>query len=126
MRQIGVDSPVASLVGIGQRAVGDVTADARVIESRAQDAQTGLDVAQTFAAGQLSKGHAQELVPTGKTADLVVALVAIHTTSEFVSGDKIHQLREDSFSSIHGPHPPKVSGKNGHKCDPNSNRKRFL
>jgi hypothetical protein len=53
-------------------------------------------------------------------------LVAIHTTMELVSGDEIHQLREDGFADIHGLHPPVVSGKNGHKCKANSNRKRSV
>ena len=77
LRQVGVNPIVAHFVGVGERAARDVAADTRVIQSRAQSAQTNFDLAQTVAAGQLRKSHTEKLVPTRKSADLVVAAIAI-------------------------------------------------
>src|SRR6202008_227043 len=91
LRKVGIVAPVARLVGIGQRAAGDITSNAQVIAPRSQGTQTGLDVAQTFAIGELSKGHAKKLIPT-KTADLVVALIPVYATTKLVRRNEIHPV----------------------------------
>ena len=48
-RKIRVDAAVALLVGIGQRALGDIASYAQVIELGLMGAQTGFDVAQALA-----------------------------------------------------------------------------
>jgi len=53
---------LALLVGIGQCALGDVAAYAQVIEFGLVSAQTGFDVAQTFAVSQLREGHTEKLI----------------------------------------------------------------
>jgi hypothetical protein len=68
--------------------------------------QAGLDVAQALAKGQLRKGHAQKLIPTGEALDFEVAVVPLNALAKFVSREKIHQLGENSFSGIHGRVPP--------------------
>src|SRR5687768_16459864 len=60
--EIGIDATVALLVGIGQCALGDVASYAQVIELGLVSAQTGFDVAQTFAVSQLREGYAEKLV----------------------------------------------------------------
>src|ERR1035438_277763 len=102
------------------------TANARMIEPRPQGAQAGFDIAQALAIGELSKGHAQELVPAGKTADFVVALIALDATAKLVRGNEIQQLREHRLAKMHGPHPPRMRGQHGCKSQRNSNRKRLL
>ena len=69
-------------VGIGQSAARDRAANAQVIEPAFLRAQAGHDVAQTLAEGQLGKGHAEKLVPTGETPHPIVASVALHTLGE--------------------------------------------
>jgi len=61
-RKIHVDTTVALLVGIGQRALGDVSSDNQVIELGLVGAQAGFDIAQALAIGQLREGHAEELI----------------------------------------------------------------
>jgi len=74
--EIGEDAPVSLLVGVGERTPGDLSPDARVVEFGFHGAQTGLDLAQTFAAGQLGKCHAEKLVEAGKTSHATIALIA--------------------------------------------------
>src|SRR5271157_624897 len=97
-----------------------------MVEPRPQGAQTGLDIAQAFAIGELRKRHAQKLVPAGKTADLVVALIALDGTAKLVRRNEIHQLREHRLALIHGSQPPRMWGKHGQMGRQNSNRKRSL
>jgi hypothetical protein len=44
--------------------------------------QIDLDVAQRLAVGQLSKGHAQELIHAGEVVDLVIAAVSSHASTK--------------------------------------------
>ena len=62
--EVGVDAPVAHVVGIGQRIARHRGANAQVVELGALRAQAGFDVAQTLAIGQLRERHAQELIQT--------------------------------------------------------------
>ena len=73
LREIGVDGPVVRVVGIGQGGTPDAAAKPRVIEFRAHGTETGLDVAQTLAIGQLREDHRQIPIPTGETARVRVA-----------------------------------------------------
>jgi len=76
-----------------------------VIEFGLIAAEAGLDVAQAFAIGELSEGHAEELIPAGKGFDFVVALVAFDALAEFVGGEKLQELRENGFVGVHEPSP---------------------
>ena len=60
--EIRIDATVALLVGIGQCALGDVASYAQVIGLGLVSAQTGFDVAQTFAVSQLRESHAEKLI----------------------------------------------------------------
>ncbi len=63
--EIGKDAPVPFFVGHRQSVAGGGLADAGVIELWAEGRQTGFDVAQTFAPGQLSEGQHEELFVSG-------------------------------------------------------------
>ncbi len=110
--EVGVDAPVAVLVGVGQGVPGDPSPDAHVIQLGANGSQASLDVAQTLPEGQLCEGHAEKLVETGKTQDLVVAPIVSDALAEIVEGKKLEQLREDGFAVVHGPFLP---DRNGHR-----------
>lgn len=75
------------------------------IELGLRRTQTCLDVSQAFPEGQLGKGHAQILIPTGEAFDLVVAVVSIDALAKFVHRKEIHQLREDRLALDHWPSP---------------------
>ena len=53
-----------------------VDANPKVIELGVLRAQTGFDVAQALAIGQLREGHAQELIQAGERLDLPLARIA--------------------------------------------------
>ena len=61
-RKIRVDAAVSLFVGIGQRALGNITSYAQVIELRLMGAQASFDVAKTLAVSQLGKRHTEKLI----------------------------------------------------------------
>ncbi len=119
MSEVGVDSPIVTLVGVGQSASGNSSTQAGVIQLRAHRSQARFDVPQTFAVGQLRECHAEELIETREPAIPRVAPVATNALVEFVSRKEIHQLSEDELSVVHSssPSPPKRVG-NGYSLRP--------
>lgn len=95
-----VDSPVPHRVGPGQGVAGHVAPDAQMIEPFSGGAQTQFDVAQAFPPGQLGKGQAQELIPTGKGAHSMISIELADTAIEKVLGQVVHQLGENGLSLI--------------------------
>src|SRR5262245_31118085 len=111
LSEIREDAPVASFVGIGQRAAGGGLAYAAVIELGAQGVQTRFDVPQALAPGQLSKGHDGELFVAGELARAEIAAVALHTFVEFVLGDVVQQLGKNGAAFVHKDSgPPELGG----------------
>ncbi len=103
--EVGVDLPIAHLVGMGERVAGDPGAESHVVELGLGDPEAGLNIPQALPEGQLGKRHAEELVPAGEALDLVVAVVAVDALAELVRGDEVHQLGEDRPADVHGPAP---------------------
>ena len=99
--EVGKDTPVAFFIGIGQRAAGGGLADAGVIEFRAEGRQTGFDVAQTFAPGQLGEGQHEKLFVGGEFANAAVAMVTGDTLVELVFGEEVEELGEDDATFVH-------------------------
>jgi hypothetical protein len=90
---------------MGKGIAGDHSPNAQVIKSGLGCPQADLDISQAFAVSKLSEGHAEVLVPAGKADHLVIAVVSIDAFSEFVCGDKVHQLGKDRFPGIHALPP---------------------
>ena len=101
LRQFGIDTPVAALVGLGQRGAPHGRTKAHGIELGGLCAETSFDVAQTLAIGQLRKGHGAELFGTTEAAHPVVAAITGHTAGKRGPGKKIHQLRKQQFARVH-------------------------
>ena len=99
--KVGVDAPVALLVGVGQGAAGHGAAQAHMIEFVAVGAQAGFDIAQAFATGELCKGHAAILVLATEAFDVMIAMVALNTAAQGMVGKMLHCLSEDQFAVIH-------------------------
>jgi hypothetical protein len=99
--EVGVDAPVAVLVGFGQGVARDVAANACVIQFGFQRVQTDFDVAQAGAVGQLRKGHAQKLIEAGKPAGAIVASVLADTAVEVASGEEGDELGEEVLPGVH-------------------------
>ena len=105
LSEIGVDPPVAMLVGVGQRVARNLSAEAHVIELGLLGTKTGFDIAETFAIGELSKGQTKELIPAREIFDVAIALVPIDANLKLVSGEEVHELRENGSALVH-PLPP--------------------
>src|SRR5208337_3558175 len=118
--KIGVDAPVALLVGVGQGVARDGAAKAHVIKLRLVRAQAGFDVAQTLAISELGKSQREELIEAGETLYLVVAMVTIHATAKLGERKQVHQLSKNRSATVHVP--SYASSQDGRIVHPNSNR----
>ena len=108
--EVGVDAPVAPLVGIGQGAAAHPPANPQVIEMLGTRTQANFQIAQTLPKGQLPKGHAHKLVPTGKLPHPMIALMRGHDTAKVAVGQMIEKLGKDNASIVH---PPNLSSHTG-------------
>jgi len=70
-----------------------------VVELGLHGTQTGSDVGQTLATGQLRKGETQELIETGKAEYFVLASTARDALAEFVEGWQVRELGKNGSSS---------------------------
>ncbi len=100
--EFGVDTPVSHLVGIGQRRAFDLLPQAHVVELGRLRRQTGFDIAQALAVGELRKGHHPELLAAGKRLHVAVSTTSLDDASESSPRQKIHQLNEQRLASVHG------------------------
>lgn len=100
--EVGENPPVATFVGLGQRAAGHFAAQSQMVELRAARTQAGFDVAQTFAAGELREGQAEKLIPAGEAADFVVTTVTGDTALKLLGMNPVEQLGQDEFVGVHG------------------------
>src|SRR5213078_382953 len=82
--QIGVDPPVAVLVGVGQRVARNLSPETHMIELGLLSAKTSFDIAEAFAIGELSKSQTEELIPAGEIFDVAIALVALDANLKLV------------------------------------------
>src|ERR1035437_859692 len=101
LREVGVDAPIAGLIGVRQSGPRNVPAESEVIKLLRHGTQAGFAVAQTIAKSQLRETHAQKPIPAGKTARFVIASVARHAFLEFVDGQVFHPLGEDQLACVH-------------------------
>ena len=103
LREVGVDTPVARFVGIGQRRTRDAGAEAHVVQLATHRAQTGLDVPQALAIGELGEGHRQILIPAGEVLRVPVATIAGHALLKLLVGQMLDQLRKHGAARVHPP-----------------------
>ena len=103
LSEVGVDSPVASFVGIGQRGTGDISSKACVIEFGLHGTKTGLNSSKTVSIGELSESHTIELIQTREVSDATFAVILSDSFAEFVYWEEVHDLGEDGSSRIHWP-----------------------
>jgi hypothetical protein len=96
--EIGIDAPISHVAR-------DLAAKTHVVKLGLGHAQADLNIPQALAKGQLGKGHAQILVPTGEAFDLVVAVVALDAFAKLVGWNEIHQLRKNRLACGHASPP---------------------
>src|SRR5205823_9058826 len=94
----------------GKRGQGEIVGQEDQRLAGSQSVQTSFDVAQALAPSQLGKGHDRELFVAGKLADTKVAAIALNTLVEFVFGQAVQELRENSATFVHTEFGPLWSG----------------
>src|SRR6266550_5044293 len=103
--KVGIDSPIAPLVGVGQSGASDGGFEAAVIELGTLSSQTDFDIAKTVAIGQLGKGHGQKLIPAGQSPHTAIAIVSLDAATKLVVRDELHDLGKNGLSLIHSDTP---------------------
>jgi hypothetical protein len=95
LSEVGIEAPIALLVGVGQRGPGyRAGAKAQVIELLRDRAETRLNVAQARPVRELGQGHAQKLIPAGEGLHPAVGVVAPDQSLERALGQMVHELCE--------------------------------
>ena len=89
--KLGVDPPVASLVGIRQGRAADRFAKAQVIELGCLRRETHFDITQALSVGQLGERHDPVLFGTGQGSDPVIAVIAGDNPRERAPRQIIHE-----------------------------------
>jgi len=113
LSKISIDTPVPFLIGFGQGTSSDTSSNTHVVTSGRDGTQAGFDIPQAFTIGQLSKGHAEILVPAGESLGALVSLVTLNTPAKVVYGKEIHELCKNGSSGIHQPPPTRYPGEYG-------------
>jgi hypothetical protein len=101
LREVGIDAPVSFFVCVGECASRYLGPDSCMIKFGLHGTETGFDISQALAVGQLCKCHAEKLIATGEVLDSVVALVLVDTGHESPHGHVLDDLREDNLSAVH-------------------------
>ncbi len=103
--QVGPDSLVARLVGIGQgRAVNAVVKSHGAQLSRV-GSQRHFDVVQALATSQLGKSHDAKLLRANQAPHARVAAIAGHDARKACPWNELHVLREQGLADIHRKSP---------------------
>jgi hypothetical protein len=94
-------SPIASLVGVGQSGAGYLAANPNVVELGALRIETGHQIAQTLPTGQLGIRDAEKVSPGRKVLNAMIGGISIDEMLEMTEGDEVQQLREHRAATIH-------------------------
>jgi hypothetical protein len=85
-----------------------------VIELGGLRPQTGFDIAQALAKGQLCKRHRQVLIQTSETLDFVMSTVTRHAATKGCQRQMFHQLCKNQLARMHRL-PPRKDSSQGDK-----------
>jgi len=88
---------------IGQRRAPDRFAKSHVVELGRLGRQTGLDIAQTLAVGQLCESHDPIVFGAAQGAHFVIATVTVDDAGKGGPGQEIHELSEQGLAGVHCP-----------------------
>jgi hypothetical protein len=98
-----IETPVALLVGIGQRRASNVRAKAHMVELVFLSVETNDSVSETFAPSELRKGHGTKLVLAAEALDRMIAVEAHHEPAKRVHRQVINELCENQLAFVHAP-----------------------
>ena len=103
--QILPQPPVPLFVGVGQGGLGDRLPKTQVVKSLGLGVQTGRDVPQPLAPGQLREGHANELLAAAEMFDARLRIVALDQAGEGLAIHQIEDLGKNVAAGVHGSAP---------------------
>ena len=92
---------VAYLVGLAKIAATDTLSKAQMVECKLKWAYRGYQITQSFPITQLTEYQYQQMIPTCKTFDILVAVVFLYQPLEVVSGKKLHNLTKNIAPLVH-------------------------
>ena len=95
---IGVDSPIATLVGVGKSAAPNMASKPHLIKQLGARTQRRLQIAQTLPECELSKCHRKPLVVTSEILDPCIALIALDAAAKDLAVAQAHHLRKHGRS----------------------------
>ena len=103
--QVGPDSPVARLVGIGQGRAVNAVAKSHGVQLARVGSKRHFDVAQALAPSQLGKSHDAKLLRASQAPHARVAAIARHDARKACPWNELHDLREQGLADIHRKSP---------------------
>ncbi len=74
---------------------------AQMVECKLKWAYRGYQITQSFPITQLTEYQYQQMIPTCKTFDILVAVVFLYQPLEVVSGKKLHNLTKNIAPLVH-------------------------
>src|SRR5712664_8513 len=120
--EIGVDTPVAHGVGMGQRVASHRRTNSEVIELGTLCAQAYRDVPKALPVRQLREGHAQELVQSGKRLHFKLTVIACDATAKSGQRKMLQELCEHQLALVHRSTPRHAASRGRKTKIRNSNR----
>ena len=121
--QVRPDTPIARLVGVGQRGALDRRAKTHRVQLARIGRQAGLDIAQALSPSQLREGHGAELFGTRQRSHTRVASMALHDAREAGPWNELHDLSKQGLADVHAlPQRQSSSGKYAVLEERSSNR----
>ncbi len=100
--KIGPDSPIPSLVGIGQGAFLDQGVKPHAIEFARVRAQARLCVSKRLSPRQLRKSHDAKVLGRRQRPHTRISLVTLHDSGETRPRDELHDLYKQCLADVHG------------------------
>jgi len=122
--QIGPDSQVPALVGLGKGTSLDRASKAHAIEFVRVRAQPRLDVSRRPSPLQLRKSHDSKLLGRRQRPHACISLITLQNSGETRPRDELHDLCKQRLADVHGQPPESLATPGSYPFLPvyNSNR----
>jgi len=107
--QVGPDSPVARLVGIGQGGAVNAVAKSHGVQLARVGSKSHFDVSKTLSPSQLCKSHDSKLLGASQAPHARVATIARHDSGKACPWNELHDLSKQGLADIHRKPPRSLS-----------------
>jgi len=99
--QVGPDSPVARLVGIGQSGAVNAVQKFHGVQLARVGSKRHFDVSQTHSTCQLCKSHNSKLLGASQAPHARVATIARHDSGKACPWNELYDLSKQGLAGIH-------------------------